>query len=244
MMKKPTTTSPSDRADQTRKAILRAAIREFSTHGLSGARTESIAVSADVNKALLYYYFKSKQGLYAAAVEEVSTQVVEEALKALDPAYSAGERLLRLALNHFDRILTKHDFQSLLQQEMVRFHRDESGSAPLLFQSVFKPLIEKTQSAVAEGIRKRELCRIDALQVMYSIFGPNVFFFMSAPMLEPVLSVKLFDTESLKLRRRSAVEFLSNALFLDRAHGARLAKRVLAEMPMPDVKDFQLRRKL
>ena len=44
--------------------------KEFSTHGLSGARTDRIAESAKVNKALLYYYFKSKQGLYAAAVEK------------------------------------------------------------------------------------------------------------------------------------------------------------------------------
>ena len=41
------------RADLTRKAILRAAIREFSEHGLAGARTEAIAESAKVNKALL-----------------------------------------------------------------------------------------------------------------------------------------------------------------------------------------------
>ena len=54
-------TNPNRRADQTRKAILRAAIREFSTHGLAGARTDAIAESAKVNKALLYYYFKSKQ---------------------------------------------------------------------------------------------------------------------------------------------------------------------------------------
>jgi len=40
-----------------------------------------------VNKALLYYYFKGKQGLYAAAVEEVSGEVVKNALAALDPAY-------------------------------------------------------------------------------------------------------------------------------------------------------------
>ena len=65
--------NPNRRADLTRKAILRAAIREFSNHGLAGARTDAIAESAKVNKALLYYYFKSKTGLYAAAIKEVST---------------------------------------------------------------------------------------------------------------------------------------------------------------------------
>ena len=143
------------RADRTRKAILRAAIREFSAHGLAGARTDAIAESAKVNKALLYYYFKSKSGLYAAAIEEVSGTVVERALAALDPGRSAGDRLLRTALNHFDRILTQRDFQSLMQQEMVRVRRGESDAMPVLVKNVFKPLLEKLQEAVHEGIRDR-----------------------------------------------------------------------------------------
>ena len=66
-----------DRADQTRKNILRAAIREFSAHGLAGARTDAIAESARVNKALLYYYFKSKQAAFTtAAFEEIASAVV------------------------------------------------------------------------------------------------------------------------------------------------------------------------
>ena len=235
--------SQSERAEQTRKAILAAAIREFSAHGLSGARTEAIAESAGANKALLYYYFKSKKGLYSAAIEAVSENVVGDALAALDPSYSAGERLLRTALNHFDRILTKREFQSLLQQEMVRFHREEGGAPPLVFQGAFKPLMEKMQRAVDEGIKKRELCKVDALQVLYSIFGANVFYFLSAPMIQAVLPFNPFDLDALKMRRVAAVEFLANALFKDRAHGARLAKRVLAAMPMPAIQEFQLRRK-
>jgi AcrR family transcriptional regulator len=60
-----------DRADLTRKRILHAAIREFSAHGLAGARTDAIAASAKVNKALLYYYFKSKSSLYTAALKRL-----------------------------------------------------------------------------------------------------------------------------------------------------------------------------
>src|SRR5271170_4558076 len=166
-----TTSRPTarDRADQTRKAILRAAIREFSAHGLAGARTGAIAEAAKVNKGLLYYYFKSKSGLYEAAVEEVSEIVVEHTLAALDPGHSAGERLLRAALNHFDRILTQHEFQSLMQQEMVRFRRDESGSLRVIFRTAFKPLMEKLRAAVDEGARAGELCQTDWLQVVYSI---------------------------------------------------------------------------
>jgi TetR/AcrR family transcriptional regulator len=238
-----TTPIRQDRADQTRKNILRAAIREFSAHGLAGARTDAIAESAKVNKALLYYYFKSKGGLYDAAFEEIANVVVGRTLAALDPAHSAGERLLRAALNHFDRILTQHEFQSLLQQEMVRLRRGESGAVPLLVKKVFKPLLAKLQETVEEGIRTGELCDLDWLQVVYSMLGANVFYFLSAPMMQLALPFDPFDRAILEKRRSAAVRFLGSALFVDRAHGAKLAKRVLMESPMPQIKKDQVWRK-
>ena len=230
-------------ADQTPKRILRAAIREFSAHGLFGARMEAIAESAGANKALLYYYFKSKKGLYEAALEEVSGTVVENALAALDARYSAGERLLRTALNHFDRILTQHEFQSLMQQEMVRFRRGEGGSMPVMYRTAFEPLMEKLRTAVEEGVRSGELCKVDWQQVMYSIFGVNVFYFLSAPMVQMALKFEPLDADVLRSRRKAVAQFLGNALFVDRARGAKLAARVLAAMPMPEVKKLQVRRK-
>ena len=232
-----------DRADQTRKNILFAAIHEFSAHGFAGARTDAIAESAKVNKALLYYYFKSKQGLYTAAFEEIASAVVERTLAALDPGHSAGERLLRSALSHFDRILTQHEFQSLLQQEMVRLRRGESGAVALLVKKVFKPLLAKLQETVEEGIKTGELCELDWLQVVYSMLGANVFYFLSAPMVRLALPFDPFDKAVLEKRRSAAVRFLGSALFVDRAHGAKLAKRVLAESPMPQIKKDQVWRK-
>jgi TetR/AcrR family transcriptional regulator len=235
--------SRHERADRTKERILRAAVREFSAHGLSGARTDAIADTAKVNKALLYYYFKSKKRLYAAAVEEISGKVVEHALTAFHPEFSAGERLLRSALIHFDRILTQHEFQSLMQQEMVRFHSGQSGSMPLFAKKAFEPLLGKLREAVDEGMESRELCDLDWLQVVYSMFGANVFYFLSAPLMELALPFKPLDLNALKLRRKAAVQFLSNALFTDRIHGAKVAKRILADTPMPQIKNLQVWRK-
>lgn len=235
--------NPGSRAEQTRAAILKAAIREFSAHGLSGARTDAIAQAAGANKALLYYYFKNKEGLYSAAIESASADVVRNALAALDPKYSPGERLLRCALNHFDRILTKHEFQGLLQQEMVRVQRSQHTGEPTFFQSAFKPLMQQLFTAIEEGIRTGELCDAEPLQVIYAIHGANVFYFLSAPMVAAALAIKPFEPKTLEDRRRTAVLFWGNALFVDRAHGAKLAKEVLRQMPMPEVNDFQLRRK-
>ncbi len=239
MIVKNTTRKREVRADQTQKRILRAAVQEFSTHGLSGARTDRIAESAKVNKALLYYYFKSKQGLYAAAIEAVSARVVENALAEFDPKYSAGEKLLRSALNHFDRILTQREFQSLMQQEMIRFRSGKGGSIPVLFKTAFAPLLQKMHEAVEDGIRTGELCRVDWLQVVYSIFGANVFYFLSAPMMELAMPFEPFEPKALKQRREVAVHFLGTALFTDRAAGVKLADRILQEMPMPRVTNVQ-----
>jgi TetR/AcrR family transcriptional regulator len=232
------------RADATRKAILRAAIREFSAHGLAGARTDAIAESAKVNKALLYYYFKSKNALYTAAIEEVSTTAAERALAALDPKHSAGERLLRTAVNHFDRILTQRDFQNLMQQELVRMRRGESEAMPAMVESVFKPLMGKLQEAIHEGIENGELCQVDWLQVVYSVLGANVLYFLSAPMMRLMLPFDPMAPTAIESRRRTAVQYLGNTLFVDRAHGARLVKRVLADMPMPKVSQAHVWRKL
>jgi TetR/AcrR family transcriptional regulator len=237
-------TSSNRRADQTRKTILRAAIREFSTHGLAGARTDAIAESAKVNKALLYYYFKSKHGLYAAAIEEITKVVAESTLAALDSKHSAGERLLRTALSHFDRILTQRDFQSLMQQEMVRMRRGESEVLPSIVENVFKPMLGKLKEAVHEGIETGELCRVDWLQVVYSALGANVFYFLSAPMMRLLLPSDPLAPAAIEARRKAAVQYLGNALFVDRAHGARLVKRVLADMPMPKASHVRVGRKI
>src|ERR1700757_4574040 len=104
MATKPTTIV-SERAAETRQRILDAAAREFSAHGLAGARTEAIAAAAGVNKALLYYYFDSKDRLYLAALEDVAGRVRDTTMAVLLKDVSPGERIVRAALSHFDRIL-------------------------------------------------------------------------------------------------------------------------------------------
>src|ERR1700756_2467219 len=56
--------------EESRAAILAAAAYEFAEHGIAGARTDTIAHEARVNKALLYYYFKDKETLYGAVLDD------------------------------------------------------------------------------------------------------------------------------------------------------------------------------
>ena len=71
------------KSDKTRAAILAAAGNIFAKSGLAGARTDAIAQAARVNKAMLYYYFRSKDALYAAVLEDHFREFNRQALDIL-----------------------------------------------------------------------------------------------------------------------------------------------------------------
>jgi TetR/AcrR family transcriptional regulator len=226
----------SDRSLETRARILDAALSEFSAHGLAGARTEHIAAAAGVNKALLYYYFDSKENLYTAALEMIALKIRDRSMAVFLSTASPGERLLRATLDHFDRILAQREFQSLMQQEMMRLHKGESGAMSMLVERVFGPLQAKFQATVREGIASGELIDVDWFQIPLAALGANVFYFLSAPVWRMVMPFEPFDLDALAARRKALVEFLGQAIFTDRQQGAELAARVLADTPMPEIK--------
>jgi TetR/AcrR family transcriptional regulator len=223
----------AERADQTRGRILDAAIHEFSENGLAGARTDQIAEAAGVNKALLYYYFKGKDALYGAALAAVAQQVVGSGLAVMELDCSAGERLLHFALNHFDRIHSQRPFQSLMQQEMIRLHRGEENALTPIVETVFKPMMVRFREVYAEGKQTGELITVDEMQIMYAGLGANVFYFLSAPVVDMMTGRDPFEPTALEHRRRAAIEYLGQTIFTDRQHGAEAAGLVLERTPMP-----------
>jgi TetR/AcrR family transcriptional regulator len=231
----------SDRAAETRARILDAALSEFSTHGLAGARTDRIANAAAVNKALLYYYFESKENLYLAALEMISGRIRDRTLAVFLRDASPGERVVRSALEHFDRILTQHEFQGLMQQEMIRLHKGESSAMSVLVQRVFAPVMTMYQAMVREGIESGELIQVEWMQIHLAALGANVFYFLSAPVWRIVQPIEPFAPEVLALRRKALVEFLGQAIFTDRKRGAELAAHILADSPMPEVNADRLK---
>jgi TetR/AcrR family transcriptional regulator len=234
-------TSGSERSAETRARILDAALSEFALHGLAGARTEGIAAAAGVNKALLYYYFESKEKLYVAAIEMIASKVRDSTMAVFLQEASPGERVLRSALNHFDRIVGQQEFQSLMQQEMIRLHKGEPGVLPLLVKKVFEPTLIMYRSMVREGIESGELIEADWMQIQLASLGANVFYFLSAPIWRLVTGDDPLAVEALAARRKSVVEFLGQALFKDRQHGAALAAKVFADTPMPAIEGDRLK---
>jgi AcrR family transcriptional regulator len=99
----PATRKPD--ADATRRDILAVARNEFVEHGLSGARVDAIAERTRTTKRMIYYYFGSKEGLYAAVLQEAYSDIrAHEGLQdlaGLDPV-DALRRLIETMFDYED----------------------------------------------------------------------------------------------------------------------------------------------
>ena len=80
--------------EQTRAEILRAATEEFATKGLDGARIDAVAKRTQTTRAMIYYYFGSREGLYAAALED-AYRGIRDAERALDLAHLSPPDAIR-----------------------------------------------------------------------------------------------------------------------------------------------------
>ena len=90
-------------ADATRRAILGAAFAEFTERGYSGGRVDDIASRTGMSKRMIYYYFGSKEGLYAAVLEEAYGAMRDaEAALNLDnlPPAEAMRRMVEITFDH------------------------------------------------------------------------------------------------------------------------------------------------
>jgi AcrR family transcriptional regulator len=90
------------KADETKVRILEAALDEFATYGVAGARVDRISSAAGCNKNLLYVYFGSKENLFTAVLEQHLLRVYEDIPFTPDDLSGFGGRVFDFAMAHPD----------------------------------------------------------------------------------------------------------------------------------------------
>jgi AcrR family transcriptional regulator len=105
--------------EQTRRAILDAAIAEFAEKGFAAARVDDIAARTSTTKRMIYYYFQSKERLFAAVLEEMYGGM-RDAERALAPdALPPAEAMRRLVEVTFDHHVAHPEFVRLVSVENI-----------------------------------------------------------------------------------------------------------------------------
>jgi TetR/AcrR family transcriptional regulator len=201
------------RPEESRAAILQAAIREFSREGVAGARTDAIARAARVNKALLYYYFKDKDALYAAVLDEVFGGLTASVMKVLSRDIPPREKILAYAGAHFDYVASHPSYPRIVQGEMMRAGRGGAGQLERITKQYLRPLFGKVAELLKAGQATGEFRQVDPPQFIPSMIAVIVFYFTNAPVMRMMTGNDPLAPERVAQRRAAVLDLISAALF-------------------------------
>jgi TetR/AcrR family transcriptional regulator len=214
----------------SRRAILQAALVEFAQEGLAGARMDAIAEAAGVNKALLYYYFRDKETLYGAILDDFFSALVERIIHVCNQPGSAGERFLTYVGTHFDVIAASPYYARIFMSELMSAGRGASTRLEHIFARYMKPIGACLLGLMQQGIASGEFRSVDPNQFLPSTIGSIVHYFLTAPLRQKFMPELYLPRERAIQQRRAAVlDFVGAALFADRDAGVRLAAQIAAQ---------------
>lgn len=206
-------TDNSNSLQTTEQRILEAAEREFLQKGYAGARTTAIAEAAGVTHAMLHYYFRTKDKLFEQIVGSKMGLLRNMMLESIgNDSLPLLERLESAVCRHLDIIAANADLPRFMVCEV--FGHSER------MQVVFDKLALHMPQAIASLQRQIDDCaaagqcrRVDARMLILDIVSLNIFSFMSAPMVNPLLGGMMENMdEFLALRKRENVETIMRKL--------------------------------
>jgi TetR/AcrR family transcriptional regulator len=213
------------RPEQSRAAILQAAVHEFAQHGIAGARTDAIARAAKVNKALLYYYFKDKDALYGAVLDQAFGGLIAYVGEVFSRDLPPREKILAYAGAHFDYVASHPLYPRIVQREMMGVGRGKANHLDRIVKKYFRPLFGRVAEVLKTGQATGEFRPVDPLHFVPSMIAVIVFYFTAAPVMRLMTGKDPMSPERVAARRAAVLDLISAALFEQSARNSRGARQ-------------------
>lgn len=195
----------------TETGILNAAKQIFQRKGMDGARMQEIANEAGINKALLHYYFRSKQLLFEAVFKQAFSMLAPQLNEVMNSDISIYEKIEKFSANYISFVI-KHPFlPNFIIQEL---NRNPEFVKKIITEKHF-PTINKFKKQVDEKVTEGVIRPIKAEQLFINIMALNIFPFIAAPLLKGFMSVNNKEYKHLMEERKTEVsEFIINSIKL------------------------------
>lgn len=192
---------------ETKARILEAAHRVFLRRGTAGARTKDIAEEAGVNKALLHYYFSSKQKLAEAVFMRAAGTVLPVVLSTLASDLPLREKLQRVIDTQLDLMSANPYLPGYLIAEFQYRNQDLRGLVHEMMpiERQREVALEKLQQDLDREADADRLRRARAVDVMVSLMSQVVFPFAAAPVLDAVVGLGPEDRAAHTMRLRESL---------------------------------------
>ncbi len=189
----------------TEKIILDAARSVFSEKGLAGARMQEIADKANINKAMLHYYFRSKDKLFERVFKEAFKEFWPEITKSILEPGSVEDFFKQAISSYVDLFMNKPYLPIFILSEVnsnperIEHLIKEGGVQPHI-------IIDYLQGKMDQGLLKK----MNPRELLVNLISLSIFPFAGRPLIERMIfkgdkeAVDLF----LKERKRTIFEFL------------------------------------
>lgn len=169
----------------TEERILAAARKVFIAHGLTGARMQEIADEAGINKALLHYYFRSKEKLF----ETILTETMQSFLPRINAIFTGGlpveEKIAAFCSEYIDKMLD-NPFIPLFVVNEINNQPDD------FFKKIWggkKPDVGILVKQLEAAAKEKMIRPISPVQLILNIMSMCVFPFVAKPMFQRVIGI-------------------------------------------------------
>ncbi|HEX4327794.1 MAG TPA: TetR/AcrR family transcriptional regulator [Burkholderiales bacterium] len=206
--------APSTEAERTIADIIAIATAEFAEKGLAGARIDEIAERTRTSKRMIYYYFKSKEGLYLAVLEEAYRSI--RAIEAtLDLEHLLPKEALRALVGFtFDYQRANPDFIRLVMNENM--HKAEYLKKSANMRALNAPAIDSLRDiyrrGLADGVFRKGL---DPLDLHTSISALAFFNVSNQHTFSLIFDCDMTGEARVKQRRRNVEDMVLRYVLKD-----------------------------
>ncbi len=193
----------------TEEQILDAAKEVFQKKGMDGARMQEIADKAGINKAMLHYYYRSKQLLFEAVFSNAFALLAPQMNKILNDDSSIEEKVRSFTHNYIS-FIAKHPY-------LPNFIIQELNRNPSFFEKIQEnaafPTLDKFEKQVAIEVEQAILKPIDGKQLFVNILSLNIFPFVAMPLVKGLLHLNDKEFKAMMTERKVAVaEFIVGSI--------------------------------
>ncbi len=199
-----------EKADKdTEYRIFEAARKVFHAKGLDGARMQEIADEAGINKAMLHYYFRSKDKLFGSIFEEDFKEFFKRLAELISADLPLLEKIEFFVENYLELILQNSYIPAFILSEI---HHNPERIKNIFLEKGIKAeqiFMDDIKTAISLGIIRP----IDPKQLIVNIIGLCIFPIVAKPILCTMLS---FDEEGyrnfIEERKKEVARFVINSI--------------------------------
>ncbi|QEC68803.1 TetR/AcrR family transcriptional regulator [Panacibacter ginsenosidivorans] len=181
--------------------ILAAAKKIFLSRGLDGARMQDIADEAGINKAMLHYYFRSKDKLFEMIFEDIARHFMPRIVEIFESDQSLFQKIETFCGAYIDQVRQTPYLPVFVLSEATK---RPSALMKKMFDNKKPPVhlfFQQVQKEIEKGIIKP----INPVQLFLNMLSMCVFPFMAKPMLEHAAGITKKQFDALMEERKKMV---------------------------------------